>query len=109
MRSYIAIVHHDRGSAWGLTFPDLPGCFAAADRREDIPAAGAEALSLWFQDAADVAPTPLEAIRARPEVAAECAAGAILVPVPYDPAKASDMRITRPAIRNTGNGAGEGT
>ncbi|WP_211248647.1 type II toxin-antitoxin system HicB family antitoxin, partial [Paenirhodobacter enshiensis] len=31
MRYYIAIVNHDEGHAYGLTFPDLPGAFAAAD------------------------------------------------------------------------------
>ena len=25
--TYLALVHKDKGSAWGLTFPDLPGCF----------------------------------------------------------------------------------
>jgi predicted RNase H-like HicB family nuclease len=31
MRYYIALVHQDGDSAFGLTFPDLPGAFAAAD------------------------------------------------------------------------------
>lgn len=49
---YIGIVHHDAGTAWGLTFPDLPGCFSAADEFADLPAQGAEAVALWLEQAA---------------------------------------------------------
>ena len=28
---YHAVVHKDEDSAWGVHFPDLPGCFSAAD------------------------------------------------------------------------------
>ncbi|MBW7920648.1 MAG: type II toxin-antitoxin system HicB family antitoxin [Rubellimicrobium sp.] len=53
MRNYTIIIHHDTDSAYGLTFPDLPGCFAAADSWDEIPAAAAEALDLWFEDEPD--------------------------------------------------------
>lgn len=93
MRYYTAIVHHDEGSAYGLTFPDLPGAFAAADTWEDIPKAAAEALDLWFEDQPDVAPASFDAIRKRADVAEELATGAVLMPVPYIPADTATERV----------------
>lgn len=54
MKHFVAIVHHEEGSAYGLTFPDVPGCFAASDDLDGIVAAGAEALGLFFDDVDDV-------------------------------------------------------
>lgn len=93
MKYYIAIVHRDENSAYGLTFPDLPGCFAAADTWDDIPAAAAEALDLWFEDQPDVEPATLDAVRRKPEVAAELATGAVLLPVPYISADTALERV----------------
>lgn len=93
MRYYTAIIHKDEGSAYGLTFPDLPGAFAAADDWNGIPAAATEALDLWFEDMPDVAPASLEDIRKRDDVAAELAAGAVLMPVPYIPADTAVQRV----------------
>lgn len=86
MKYYTAIIHQDEGSAFGITFPDLPGCFAAADDWAGIPAAATEALDLWFEDMPDVDPSSLDQVRARDDVKAEMAAGAVLMPVPYIPA-----------------------
>ena len=47
MRYYHAVVHKDEGSAFGVHFPDLPGCFSAADEIEDVIPNATEALSLW--------------------------------------------------------------
>lgn len=93
MRFYIAIVHQDEGSAYGLTFPDLPGAFAAADDWAGIPAAAADALDLWFEDMPDIAPASLDEIRRRPAVAAELAGGAVLMPVPYIAADTAIQRV----------------
>lgn len=93
MRYYTAVVHKDEGSAYGLTFPDLPGCFAAADSWNDIPAAAAEALDLWFEDQPDVDPSPLDAVRKLPDVAAAIGQGAVLMSVPYIPADTALARV----------------
>lgn len=93
MRYYTAVVHKDEDSAYGLTFPDLPGCFAAADSWNDIPAAAAEALDLWFEDQPDVDPSPLDAVRKQPEVAAAIGQGAVLMSVPYIPADTALARV----------------
>ncbi|MGR3376075.1 type II toxin-antitoxin system HicB family antitoxin [Salipiger abyssi] len=93
MRYYTAIVHHDEGSAYGLTFPDLPGAFASADTWDRIPDAATEALDLWFEDQPDVEPASLDDIRKRDDVAEELAAGAVLMPVPYIPADTATVRV----------------
>jgi predicted RNase H-like HicB family nuclease len=80
MKSYLALVHKERDSAYGLTFPDLPGCFAASDTQDDILRNAVEALELWFEDAEPVPPRGPEAIAA--EVAADLAQGAFLIAVP---------------------------
>lgn len=91
MRYYIAIVHQDGDSAFGLTFPDLPGCFAAADSWDAIPAAATEALDLWFDDQPDVEPSSLDVLRLSQKDA--LAAGAVLLPVPYIPADTAVERV----------------
>lgn len=80
MQTYLALVHKDSDSAYGVTFPDLPGCFAAADAEGDILRNAVEALELWFEDAAPVGARGLEAIAT--DVAEELARGAFLIAVP---------------------------
>ncbi len=53
MKPYIAIVHKDANSAYGMTFPDAPGCFSAADEIDDVFAMASEALELWAEGMLD--------------------------------------------------------
>jgi predicted RNase H-like HicB family nuclease len=78
---YIALVHKDEDSAYGISFPDIPGCYSAADDAAALLANASEALDLWFEDAAAVSPRGMAEIRA--EVADDLAAGAFLLAVPY--------------------------
>jgi hypothetical protein len=64
MRHFYAVVHKDEDSAFGVQFPDLPGC-----------------LSLWFEDAGEVVPSTVESVRAN--AANDLAKGAFLVMVPW--------------------------
>lgn len=76
------MVHKDADSAFGVQFPDLPGCFSAADAIEDVIPNAVEALSLWFEDGDEaVAPASIEAVRAA--AASDLAEGAFLVMVPW--------------------------
>jgi predicted RNase H-like HicB family nuclease len=93
MRYFTAIVHQDGESAYGLTFPDLPGCFAAADDWNAIPAAATEALDLWFEDMPDVEPSSLDTLRQLETVCEELAGGAVLFSVPYIPADTAVERV----------------
>ncbi|MDF8332296.1 type II toxin-antitoxin system HicB family antitoxin [Novosphingobium cyanobacteriorum] len=82
MKYFYAVVHKDADSAFGVHFPDLPGCFSAADEVEQLVPNACEALELWFEDAdGEVEPRSVEAIRQA--VAEELAVGAFLIAVPH--------------------------
>jgi predicted RNase H-like HicB family nuclease len=49
MKPYIVIVHKDPNSAYGMIFPDAPGCFSAADEIDDLFAMAQEALEGWTE------------------------------------------------------------
>ena len=80
MQYFYAIVHKDADSAFGVTFPDLPGCFSAADQIDDVLPNACEALELWFEDAEETPPRRLDEIRDL--AAADLAEGAFIVAVP---------------------------
>ncbi|WP_374248080.1 type II toxin-antitoxin system HicB family antitoxin [Thermomonas sp.] len=46
---YPLYVHHEPGSAYGGIFPDVPGCFTAADELADLPAMAQEAVEAFFE------------------------------------------------------------
>jgi len=46
---YPVYVHKDPDSAYGLTFPDFPGCFSAADEMKDLPRMAQEAVEVHFE------------------------------------------------------------
>lgn len=82
MKSYIALVEKDADSAFGVRFPDLPGCFSAADDAEDIVPNAVEALQLWAEDMT-VPPASSHAdIVAMPDVRQALDEGAYLIAVP---------------------------
>jgi len=47
MTHYIAIVEEEDGKAFGVWFPDLPGCISAGDTLDEAMLNAAEALELW--------------------------------------------------------------
>lgn len=55
---YPMYVHHEAGSAYGATFPDFPGCFAAADEIQDLTKAAQEAAEAHFGADSDPIPAP---------------------------------------------------
>lgn len=92
MRQFYAIVHKDADSAYGLEFPDLPGCFSAADDLDDVVPNAIEALSLWFEDGeAHIEPSAIEAVRAA--AANELAEGAFLVMIPWIGRSSKPQRV----------------
>lgn len=80
MKTYLAVVHKEEGSAYGISFPDLPGCFAAADDLSGLVINACEALDLWFENAEEIEPRDVEVILQ--EVSEELAEGAFLIAVP---------------------------
>lgn len=78
---YHAVVHKDEDSAWGVHFPDLPGCFSAADDLADVQANASEAVMLYLEG--EKAPEPSAIEKIRDMAADDLAEGAFLLAVPY--------------------------
>jgi predicted RNase H-like HicB family nuclease len=47
MKNYIAFFEQEKGGAWNVLFPDLPGCFTCGDTFEEAVRMAHEALSLY--------------------------------------------------------------
>src|SRR3569833_1554860 len=48
MAGYIALVHKDEGTSYGVSFPDVPGCISAGDTFEEAVANAVQALAGHF-------------------------------------------------------------
>jgi len=83
MRYYIGVVHQDGDSAYGIHFPDVPGCFSAADDMNDLLMNASEALSLHLEDETLPDARTLDAVRADDNVAKDLREGAFLLAVPF--------------------------
>ena len=78
---YVAVIDKDADSAFGVRFPEVLGCFSAADAFEKIVPNAIEALRLFFEDAEPVPPQGLEIVRK--QVADDIAKGAALMLIHY--------------------------
>ena len=47
MTTYIGIVSKDGDTAYGIYFPDAPGCFSAAETLDEVFTKASEALAGW--------------------------------------------------------------
>jgi predicted RNase H-like HicB family nuclease len=63
---YPVYVHKDPETAYGVTFPDFPGCFSAADELEGLPRLAQEAVEVHFEgeDGEIPPPTAIEELAA---------------------------------------------
>jgi predicted RNase H-like HicB family nuclease len=69
---YIALIHKDAGSDYGVSFPDIPGVVTAGKSLDDARAMAEEALALHIEGLVEDGeaipePSSLEAIMADPE------------------------------------------
>lgn len=98
MRPYIALIHKDASSDYGVSFPDLPGCVTAGRTLDDARALATEVLALHLEGLAEdgeaiAEPSSLEDIMSD----AEHRSGvAILVDPPRSVSKAVPLQITLP-------------
>jgi predicted RNase H-like HicB family nuclease len=98
MRQYIALIHKDADSDYGVSFPDLPGCVTAGVDLDDARRMAEEALSLHLEgmeEDRDPIPEPssLEAVM----VDRENRGGvAILVKAPQKATRAVRVNVTVP-------------
>ena len=49
MLSYVGIIHKDKDSDYGISFPDLPGCATAASSLDELGDMAIEAISTWME------------------------------------------------------------
>jgi predicted RNase H-like HicB family nuclease len=89
MKGYIALVHKDEGTSYGVSFPDVPGCIASGETFEEAVALAGEALASHFDlMRADGDPLPVprsyDELKHDPEFIAD-ADGAIVTMVTPQP------------------------
>jgi predicted RNase H-like HicB family nuclease len=58
MTHYIALIHKERDSLYGVSFPDVPGVTAAGASIDEAIKQAAEALAFAAQDWAELTATP---------------------------------------------------
>lgn len=101
MAIYVAIVHKDPKSDFGVSFPDFPGCIAAGRNIDEAKDMAQEALILHIQgmieDADELpAPSKLEEIMADPDFAD--ATAYLVVDVPDAKPRTVRVNITLPEM-----------
>jgi len=82
MTGYVALIHKDQGTSYGVSFPDVPGCISAGDTIAEAIDNAAEALAghlALLRADGDPRPEPrsMGAIKADPDLADDVA-GALL-------------------------------
>lgn len=58
---YVALIHKDPDSAYGVSFPDLPGCYSAGDTMDEATRNATEGLGAfvrWMESDGDPVPSP---------------------------------------------------
>ena len=95
MRHYIGIIHKDRDSDYGISFPDFPGCVSAGATLDEARAMGEEALALHVRGMIEDGnalpePTSLEEVMADPDFRD---GAAVLVPL-NEPTRTVRINVT---------------
>ena len=100
-RAYLGVVEKDPDSAWGMWFPDMPGCFPATDEFDELPRAAAELLrehveALERHGITVPEPRSITEVMADKEVRRSLKAGAttMLVPLLADPGRTVRVNVT---------------
>jgi predicted RNase H-like HicB family nuclease len=98
MRTYIALIHKDADSDFGVSFPDFPGCVTAGSTLQEAMAMAQEALAghidVMAEDGQAIPePTTLDAIMVDPE---NRDGTAVLVQIPDNQSKTVRVNITLP-------------
>lgn len=87
MRSYIAIIHKDKDSDFGVSFPDFPGCITAGSTLDEAKDMAREVLPFHIdglQADGEMIPEPMSLDDAIQHEFAEGAQAFFLVDVPFD-------------------------
>jgi predicted RNase H-like HicB family nuclease len=89
MPHYIALIHEDDDSCFGVSFPDIPGIFTAGDTFEEAMEEAAEALAFAAEDwttpdgsTGFKPPRTIEQLRRDPEFI-EASKGAVIAEIEF--------------------------
>ena len=98
MTNYIALIHKDSGSEFGVSFPDLPGCVSVGATLEEARANAEEALILhvdgMIEDGGAIpVPSTLDEVMADP---VNRDGAVIIVPLKTAPPRTVRVNITLP-------------
>jgi len=98
MRQFIALIHKDAQSEFGVSFPDLPGCVTAGATLDEARDMAAEALALHLEGMTEDGeaipePSSLEAVMADQ---ANRGGVAILVAAPAQAMRSVRINVTLP-------------
>ena len=83
MTHCIGVVEKGPGSACGIWFPDIPGCFSAADDEDDLFPNACQAIILHLEGEQMPKPRKIAEIRRLEKVRRAHARGACLMSVPF--------------------------
>jgi predicted RNase H-like HicB family nuclease len=89
MAHYIALIHKDADSCYGVSFPDVPGVFTAGDTIDEAMQKAAQVLAFaaedWSKLAGDGFPVArtIDELRTDPGFQAH-AADAVVAAIPFD-------------------------
>jgi predicted RNase H-like HicB family nuclease len=87
MAGYIALVHKDRDTSYGVSFPDVSGCISAGATFEEAVANAADALAFHFEGMkadGDAVPPPrsFEQLRSDPQFVDDSADAIVTIVTP---------------------------
>ncbi len=104
MPNFIAVVHKEPASDYGVSFPDFPGCITAGESIDEAKDMAFEALLLHLEGLREdeeplPAPTNLEDIVADPENADAVAFLVVTVPDAHGKAKRINITIPEETLR----------
>jgi antitoxin HicB len=90
VRHYIALLHKDAHSSYGVSFPDVPGIITAADTLDDAIAQASEVLAFAASDWEDLTgeafPTPRSLDELRTDrTFLEDSQDAVVAAIPFEP------------------------
>ncbi len=87
MVGYIALVHKDEGTSYGVSFPDVLGCISAGDTFEEAVANAEEALAGHFaamRAGGEIVPAPrsFEELKHNPDFVEDSADAIVTIITP---------------------------
>lgn len=84
---YIALIHKDTDSSYGVSFPDVPGVITAGDTLEEALVQASSVLEFAFEDWVGPLPTPrtIDELRQDPEFLADSVDAVLVAVRPQSP------------------------